>query len=517
MKLSLTVQTGIIISSLVTVLICGFGTYEYTSQARAWKGQLQRKADLAMSRLVRSAENALWAMDASQLEAVLCAEMQDSEIESIVVKEGTDGALKLTKAMHRDGDGKPAPATSEPAPSAISLSQPVLHDKTQLGVAVLNFSDAGLRAQSRSLLINKIAEILILNVGLAVCVLLVMRYRLVRPINRIITGLQGNAATLSETVAVVSRNSQTLAESSSEQAASLEETSSSLEEMSSMTKRNAENSATANQCMQQEVGPNFARIQERLSRMDQAMQQTLAASRETAKIIKTIDEIAFQTNLLALNAAVEAARAGEAGMGFAVVADEVRSLAARSAEAAKNTQNLLENSTTRLQETATHFQEVSAAMTENAQLGKKVSELVAEISSASREQAEGIQQINTAVSQMDRVTQGNAANAEESASAAQVLNGQAQSMNEAVSALLALVGGQVAAGTTQPTGNLSGAELAHAPHPNTRPPKRASSENSHASRTLLTLGGNGRHELQPMPIQNGGDIPMPQAGGFKDF
>ena len=439
-KFNLTIQTSIAISALVTALVVGFGTYEYFAQARTWRHQLERKAELAMTRLVRSAENALWSMDASQLEAVLQAEMQDGDLESIVVQEGAAAPLKLAKAVQRGADGQVTALSSEPKPAAINLNRPILHDKAQLGSATLNFSDAELRAASRKLLLGKIVEVLVMNIGLAACVLLVLRYRLVRPLNRIILDLRQTAVNLNDSSGILSRNSQTLAGSASEQAASLEETSASLQEMSSMTKRNAENSQSANACMQQEVGPNFQRIQDRLARMDQAMNQTLDASRETAKIIKTIDEIAFQTNLLALNAAVEAARAGEAGMGFAVVADEVRNLAARSAEAAKNTQALLENSTARLAETEAHFREANEAISLNAQLGKKVSDLVAEISAASREQAQGIEQINTAVGQMDSVTQSNAANAEESASATQVLNSQAEAMHTAVDELLALVG-----------------------------------------------------------------------------
>ena len=265
-----------------------------------------------------------------------------------------------------------------------------------------------------------------------------------RPITGVVRSLTAGAEQTSAAAGQVSSASQTLAEGASEQAASLEETSASLEEITSMTKRNAENAAAANQCIQREVGPNFQRVQDRLGRMDQAMAQSLAAGQETAKIIKTIDEIAFQTNILALNAAVEAARAGEAGMGFAVVADEVRNLAQRSAEAAKNTQSLLENSTSRLQETAGHFKEVTEAMQENARLGRKVSDLVSEISSASREQTQGLEQIGTAVSQMDQVTQNNAASAEESASAAEELHAQAEASQDAVAELQRLVDGQSA-------------------------------------------------------------------------
>ncbi len=133
----------------------------------------------------------------------------------------------------------------------------------------------------------------------------------------------------------VSEASQTLAQGASEQAASLEETGASLEEMSSMAKRNAESSAQVNTLMTDEAGKNLKQINERMASMEKTVTEASQASHETAKIVKTIDEIAFQTNILALNAAVEAARAGEAGMGFAVVAEEVRNLAQRSAHAAK--------------------------------------------------------------------------------------------------------------------------------------------------------------------------------------
>ena len=165
------------------------------------------------------------------------------------------------------------------------------------------------------------------------------------------------------------------------------------------------------------------------------------ASEETSKIIKTIDEIAFQTNLLALNAAVEAARAGEAGAGFAVVADEVRNLAMRAAEAAKNTADLIEGSVKKIKEGSELVEKTNTAFEEVTKSSAKVGQLVGEIAAASSEQAQGIDQVNKAIGEMDKVTQQNAANAEESASASEEMNAQAAQLKDIAAQLLAAIGG----------------------------------------------------------------------------
>jgi len=260
------------------------------------------------------------------------------------------------------------------------------------------------------------------------------------PLNRIIAALTRGAEQVAAASGQVSAASESLAEGATEQAAGLEETSSSLEEMSSMTKQNADNAQQAN-TLASEARSAADTGSESMTRMNQAIEDIQRSSDETAKIIKVIDEIAFQTNLLALNAAVEAARAGEAGKGFAVVAEEVRNLAMRSAEAAKNTASMIEESVKSSRNGVDIASEVGKVLDEIVQSVGRTTDLVGEIAAASQEQAQGIDQINTTVNEMDKVTQQNAANAEESASASEELSGQAQSVNDIVFELMALVGG----------------------------------------------------------------------------
>jgi methyl-accepting chemotaxis protein len=169
-----------------------------------------------------------------------------------------------------------------------------------------------------------------------------------------------------------------------------------------------------------------------MRRLAQAIEKIKGSSDQTAKIVKTIDEIAFQTNLLALNAAVEAARAGEAGKGFAVVAEEVRSLAMRSAEAAKNTSELIEGAVRDAQNGVTLSEEVVVALSQIEVGIGKVKDVVGEISASSEQQSQGIHQINVAVEQMNSVTQAVAANSEEAASASEELSSQAEVMQSLV-------------------------------------------------------------------------------------
>lgn len=262
----------------------------------------------------------------------------------------------------------------------------------------------------------------------------------VHPIQEVADNL---AATFQATVTGVkeiAQGSHSLAAGASQQAASLEETSSSLEELASMTQRNTESAHQANQLVKQARGSAENGVRQMQS-MTQAMAAIKTSGDDIAKIIKTINEIAFQTNLLALNAAVEAARAGEAGMGFAVVAEEVRNLAQRSGQAARETAQKIEAAIASTGQGVQISGQVAVALEDILAKVKQVDEIAAQVATASQEQSQGITQINTAVSQMDQVTQSTAAHAEESASAAAHLEAQANALNQALQALTALVQG----------------------------------------------------------------------------
>lgn len=297
--------------------------------------------------------------------------------------------------------------------------------------------------------------------GLMVALSLGVARRLVaQPLDHIASVLESQCQQIRSASAQAASGSQSMADGATQQAASLEQASASLAEMSSMTTRSAENaeSASALTSLARQAAATGKRDMEE---MNQAMADIKSASDNIARIIKTIDEIAFQTNLLALNAAVEAARAGDAGMGFAVVAEEVRSLARRSADAARETASRIDDCIQRSERGVQISGRVAHSLTEIAAQSQKVDDLVHEIASAAREQDLGIQQLNKAVSQMDQVTQGNAARSEENASAANELHGQAQVLREAIDDLFRLVQGGIAASTTPRGGSRASIGASH--------------------------------------------------------
>lgn len=261
------------------------------------------------------------------------------------------------------------------------------------------------------------------------------------PITQVIHGLEQGAEQVTSASGQVAASSQSLAENASEQAAAVEETASTLEEISSKSHETTELTRGAEQLMNENIEKSGQSLKA-LVEVTRKMTLIEADSDKIGQIIKTIDQIAFQTNLLALNAAVEAARAGEAGSGFAVVADEVRNLAMRSTEAAKNTQELLNDTIRRITEAATSVKDVNDHFEDIIESATVMGEKTVAITEASRQQAEGIDQISKATHDIDTVTQQMASNAEESAAASEELSAQAEEMKTFVQALTEIVDGR---------------------------------------------------------------------------
>ena len=229
----------------------------------------------------------------------------------------------------------------------------------------------------------------------------------------------------------ITEQSRVLAAQAGQQAAALEEVSASLQELATMSQRNAESAAVA-RGIAGEAKSVAETGRQRMERLTNAMEQIRASSDATAKIVKTIDEIAFQTNLLALNAAVEAARAGDAGRGFAVVAEEVRNLAMRSADAAKTTASLIEESVRNADGGSSLNADVMTSLRSIEEHVQRVGNVVAEIAAASEQQRRGVEEITTATTQLNMITQQVASSSDASASMAKELSGQAESLTHLV-------------------------------------------------------------------------------------
>jgi methyl-accepting chemotaxis protein len=275
---------------------------------------------------------------------------------------------------------------------------------------------------------------------------------IIRPIRNVIAKLKDTATVAAQASSETAQSSQSLAEGAAQQAASLQETSSALEEMAGMTRANAEHAQQADK-LAADAMQLAGNITTAMNNMRSAISEIKTSSDQTAKIIKTIDEIAFQTNLLALNAAVEAARAGEAGRGFAVVAEEVRNLAQRSAAAARDTSTLIAESQGKAASGVQATEEVGRILSQINDAIEKVGVLVSQVNAASREQSQGVEQINTSVGQIDQVTQRVAAHAQTAATASQQLTAQAQELLQAVSLLSAMIGsGDHGSGGMEPMG-----------------------------------------------------------------
>ncbi len=248
-----------------------------------------------------------------------------------------------------------------------------------------------------------------------------------KQLNRLIKNVKNIAANVAAGIQQLSNSAQTLSTGATEQASSTEEISSSMNEVEAQTKLNRDNASQAQQVSDQ-TRKTIQKGNSQMEVMVQSMKTINNTSSEVSKVIKVIDEIAFQTNLLALNAAVEAARAGKYGKGFAVVADEVRALAGRSAEAAKDTTELIEKSIKGVESGVQNADETAKILADIIHSVEKMNDLLSEIAAGSIEQTTSIEEVNNGLAQVNAVVQQNASISEENASAAEELKAQVRQL-----------------------------------------------------------------------------------------
>jgi methyl-accepting chemotaxis protein len=338
--------------------------------------------------------------------------------------------------------------------------------------------------------------------------------RMAQALNEALTKLRATLGEVAETAATANSSAQQLAASAAAiangaqtQASSLEETSASLEQITATVRQSADNAKQASQ-LATGSRESAEKGQEVVSGAIDAMAEINTASAKIADIISTINEIAFQTNLLAVNAAVEAARAGEEGRGFAVVASEVRSLAQRSADAAKEIKELIQDTLEKVEKGSELVNRSGATLQGIVGSVKRVTDIVGEIAAASGEQSIGIEQVNTAMTQMDQVTQSNSAETEELSSTAQLLSAQSTRLLELVD--------------TFTLGNSRGASnggRAHQPTPQAKDPKRrpASSASGGKAGNRANPASKGRKEFTSSAVLVGGPAARSGDASFEEF
>ncbi|MBL8936795.1 MAG: hypothetical protein JNM69_19705 [Archangium sp.] len=380
---------------------------------------------------------------AAQVAALEASPNTPPELKTAVAhfkREFLDGYQPLRLEVYAASDaGAPYPVDG---PEWISRSTRAIDSALAVSTAIGGLSKQASRqlaaSASRSLAIT--ALVLALVLGTFFFSLRFVRRNVVAPLTRVIDGLSQGARQVADASGSIAASSQTLAAGATEQASALDQTSRSLANVSERSAQNARSSDDARRAAD-ESAALITRGTEAMRQMEAAMGRITTTSREIARILKAIDDIAFQTNMLALNAAVEAARAGDQGQGFAVVAEQVRALAMRAAQASKESSEHVDQAMRTSSSGASVLEQLSAALAQISGTGTRTTALVGSISQASHQQSQGLGEVSTAMGEMNAVVQRTAATAEESAAAAEQLSAQAEQLDAWVRDLSVLVGG----------------------------------------------------------------------------
>ena len=417
--------------ALVSQIISRLGSI----RSAVWKGQAQRNMTLVTDAIGEFDEIT---KRLARLREITRLPAHVHELEAIAKGvEGYRQSVGEMLALNREL-GEIAVKRAEAGEALLETAHLAAEEGVKQSLTESRDSTASLQRSSQTVLAGLVVMI-IAGVLLAYFITRGITHALMRMVNDLSSCSDETASAADQ----VAGGALSLADGTAKTAAALEETSASLEEMGSMVKQTAASSGSA-ATLAAEGRQAGERGSQAMVELAKAIQDIKANADQTAKIVKTIDEIAFQTNLLALNAAVEAARAGDAGKGFAVVAEEVRNLAQRAGEAARSTATLIESSVKAADVGVVLAKNVNEIVDQSTSASRKINDLVAEIAASAKEVSQGIEQVGTAVRQMDQVTQGNAAGAEENSAVGEELSAQSQTLNGLVVALDVMVRGAAA-------------------------------------------------------------------------
>ena len=428
-----------IIMILTSICIAsGFSLYDYINERSRMMQDFEENIAPIPGRLAQNLQNPLWFDDSDQAQQIIETEMSNKRVYAILVREADK---TIFSGAVRNEAWEIVESEEQLAGNFTTKTENIIYaeEGETVGTVEIQFSTRFIDEAMKKLAISMIIKVLVMSILLVSILLLIVNHFFFKPISKVIRNLEiaGNeVAYASARVATVGRQ---LTSGALKQASAVEETVASLEEIGSMAKQNTENVNHANRLMI-ETSKVVSEAGTSMSHLTDSIGELSETSEETRKVIRTIEEIAFQINLLALNAAVEAARAGEAGLGFAVVAQEVRNLAMRSSQAAKNTAALIEASIEKNRLGIERVYKAGKVFEDVAEGSKRVEELLGEITISSQEQNRGIDQVTEAMSDIDKVTQANAANAEETASAIIEIGGQIKRMETVVGELMKLIG-----------------------------------------------------------------------------
>ncbi len=445
------------------VIASGFSAYDYIRENNRLKEDFNEMLAPVSGRLVSNLKKLVWFDDKTQALQVLKSEMDNKRIYAIVIREADkalfcgaqrNDAWEIIESQEKNDAWEIIESQEKIAGDFVVKKEDIFNEEEDMpiGTVELFFTTRFIDESLKKLVFYMIAKVLLMSVLLVSVFLLIVNFFLIKPIYKAVRTLGAvgsEIGSVSERVASVGLE---LTDGASKQATSVEETSSSLEEITSMSRLNTENISHANTLMI-ETSRVVNEAGDSMKELVDSIDELSKTSEETRKVIKVIEKIAFQINLLSMNAAVEAVHAGQAGAGFGVIVQEVRNLALRSRASARDTAALIEASIERTKHGVDLVYKAGETFENVATGAKKVGELLGEVTISSQEQVRGIGNINEAMTEIDKVTQKNAANAEETASVIQEIEGQTKRMKTVVTELVALIGNPSAGSGTASAGS----------------------------------------------------------------